>query len=186
MMLFLQLFKQHHYDYDHISYTDFAPSSKCSACKCQDCKAKHDGVINTINALTASVKELTSKRGFILSKRISYPYTPLEIKMDVTIEATAKHYNITVNNPSTSSKEKEKWSLNYNLFATSYVEYLSDGLQVPNDGLDAGLLRKIYDALLWKYGKVKAQKAYASDIKDPRRPNSDSIAPDKEQLVHIE
>ncbi|PHU17511.1 hypothetical protein BC332_13206 [Capsicum chinense] len=28
------------------------------------------------------------------------------------------------------------------------AEYLSDGLQVPNDGLDAGLLRKIYTALL--------------------------------------
>ncbi|KAF3622573.1 hypothetical protein FXO37_32287 [Capsicum annuum] len=70
-----------HYDYDHIGYTDFAPSSKCSACKCQDCKVKHDGEINTINALTASVKEFTSKRGFILSKRISYPYTPLEIKV---------------------------------------------------------------------------------------------------------
>ncbi|KAF3618121.1 hypothetical protein FXO38_33599 [Capsicum annuum] len=37
-------------------------------------------VINAINALTASVKELTSKRGVIPSKRISYPYTPLDIK----------------------------------------------------------------------------------------------------------
>ncbi|PHU22791.1 hypothetical protein BC332_07898 [Capsicum chinense] len=42
--------------------------------------AKHDGVINAINALTASVKEMTSKRGIIPSKRISYPDTPLEIK----------------------------------------------------------------------------------------------------------
>ena len=41
---------------------------------------KHDGVINAINALTASVKEMTSKRGVFLSKRISYPDTPLEIK----------------------------------------------------------------------------------------------------------
>ncbi|PHT83713.1 hypothetical protein T459_12156 [Capsicum annuum] len=69
-----------HYDYDHISCTDFTPFSECSACKCQDCKAKHDGVINAINALTAFVKEMTSKRSVILSKRISYPYTPPEIK----------------------------------------------------------------------------------------------------------
>ncbi|PHT43195.1 hypothetical protein CQW23_17220 [Capsicum baccatum] len=54
--------------------------SECFSCKCQDCKAKHDGVINAINALTASVKEMTSKRGVIPSKRISYPDTPLEIK----------------------------------------------------------------------------------------------------------
>ncbi|KAM3267172.1 hypothetical protein P3S67_032636 [Capsicum chacoense] len=70
-----------HYDYDHTGYTNFATSSKCSACKCQDCKVKHDGVINAINALTTFVKEMTSKRSVIPSKRISYPYTPLEIKV---------------------------------------------------------------------------------------------------------
>ncbi|PHT56771.1 hypothetical protein CQW23_05257 [Capsicum baccatum] len=73
-----------HYDYDHNGCTDFSSdflaSSECSSCKCQDCKAKNDGVINAINALTASVKEMTSKRGVIPSKRISYPDTPLEIK----------------------------------------------------------------------------------------------------------
>ncbi|KAF3614325.1 putative protein EIN4-like [Capsicum annuum] len=69
------------YDYDHTSYTDFSTSSECSTCKCQDCKAKHDGVINVINTLTAFVKEMTSNRGIIPSKRISYPYNPLEIKV---------------------------------------------------------------------------------------------------------
>ncbi|PHU28812.1 hypothetical protein BC332_00905 [Capsicum chinense] len=73
-----------HYDYDHTGCTDFsldfATSSECSACKYQDCKAKHNIVINAINALTASVKEMVSNRGVIPSKRISYLYTPLEIK----------------------------------------------------------------------------------------------------------
>ncbi|PHT62765.1 hypothetical protein T459_33387 [Capsicum annuum] len=73
-----------YYNYDHTSCTDFSPdfatSSECSACKYQECKAKHDGVINAINALAASVKKMASKRGVIPSKRISYPYTPLEIK----------------------------------------------------------------------------------------------------------
>ncbi|PHU22847.1 hypothetical protein BC332_07954 [Capsicum chinense] len=119
-----------------------------------NCKEKHDGVINAINALTASVKKITSKRSVIPSKRISYPYTPLEIKaakrrrkdtskalssiekskiatplsfscidiqcarftedqhkpkkMDITIEAITEEHNITVYNPSTSSKEEEK------------------------------------------------------------------------------
>ncbi|PHU25444.1 hypothetical protein BC332_03776 [Capsicum chinense] len=76
----LTVFKTNHYEYDHTSYTDFASPSECSACKCQDCKAKHDVVINAINALTASVKELTSKRGLILSKRILFPSAPLEIR----------------------------------------------------------------------------------------------------------
>ncbi|KAF3671395.1 putative protein EIN4-like [Capsicum annuum] len=58
-------------------------------------------------------------------------------------------------------------SLNCDPFVAAYAEYLSDGLQVPNDGLDARLLRKRYVALLWKYGEIKAQKPYASDIKDP-------------------
>ncbi|PHT81886.1 hypothetical protein T459_14901 [Capsicum annuum] len=251
-----------HYDYDHTSYTYFATSSKCSACKCQDCKMKHDGVINTINALTTFVKEMTYKRGVIPSKRISYPYTPLEIKVakrrrkgisrvDVIIEAIAEEHNITVDNPSTASKEKRKngacqrrsrpsseilkltkilptfldmsdfldqkvrtnWSmieayrdkmgnpfdvqyvegitqqtigsLDCSLFVAAYVECLSDGLQVPNDGLDVELLRKIYATLLCKYGEVKAQKSYTRDIKDPRRPKPNFVAPDEEQLVHM-
>ncbi|KAF3662539.1 hypothetical protein FXO38_11112 [Capsicum annuum] len=96
-----------HYDYDHTGYTDFVTSNECSACKCQDYKEKHDEVINAINALTASVKKMTSKRGVIPSKRISYPYTLVEVKVDLTVEATAKDYNITVNNPSTASKEEK-------------------------------------------------------------------------------
>ncbi|KAF3652644.1 putative magnesium transporter MRS2-I-like isoform X1 [Capsicum annuum] len=43
-------------------------------------EAKHDVVINAINALTASVKELISKRSLILSKRILFPSAPLEIR----------------------------------------------------------------------------------------------------------
>ncbi|PHU04690.1 hypothetical protein BC332_25512 [Capsicum chinense] len=97
-----------HYDYDHTGYTDFATSSKWSTCKCQDCKAKHDGAINAINTLTAFVKKMISKRGVIPSKRISYPYTPLEIKVDVRVETTAEQYNITVDNPSTAFMEEEK------------------------------------------------------------------------------
>ncbi|PHT55290.1 hypothetical protein CQW23_03776 [Capsicum baccatum] len=65
-------------------------------------------------------------------------------------------------------------------------KYLSDGLQVPNDGIDAGLLRKRYAALLWKYGKAKAQKPYTTDVKDPGRPKPNSIAPDEEKFVHID
>ncbi|PHT36676.1 hypothetical protein CQW23_24376 [Capsicum baccatum] len=400
--------KTSHYDYNHngsINFSpDFAASSECSSCKCQDCKAKHDGVINAINALTASVKEKTSKRGVIPSKRISYPDTPLEIKAakrrrkdtsktssiikkskitkslslsctDIQCErateeqyelkkvdatATVKEHNITVDNPSTASKDKEKvvpvslrerknylfegfnisdeakktntvdqrlfrmdcrcavkascrqqpkvsrneecliniikgfsipaglpwhlvdevyipincgdefhWvlavfvlkerrirvydsisrrrhsdpsyeiqklakilptyldmsifldqkvrtdcsmieayrdkmtnlfdvqyvdgiaqqtigSLDCGLFVAAYTKYLSDGLQVPNNGLDAELLRKRYASLLWKYGEAKAQKSYATDIKDPRRSKLNSVAPDEEQLVHID
>ncbi|KAF3622447.1 hypothetical protein FXO37_32336 [Capsicum annuum] len=76
----LTVFKENHYEFDHIGYTDFPSPSECSACKCQDCRAKHDVVINAINALTASVKELTSKRGIIPSKRILFLSTPLEIR----------------------------------------------------------------------------------------------------------
>ncbi|PHU17398.1 hypothetical protein BC332_13093 [Capsicum chinense] len=289
-----------HYDYDQTGCTNFSTSNECSAYKCQECKAKHDGVINASNALTASVKEMTFKRGVIPSKRTSYPYTLLEIKaakrrrkdiskVDVTAKSTAEAYNITVYNPSTASKIEEKvepissgerknypferfnildkapkkltqlindyskwiadgllkhhadsipaglpWHLvdemyilincgdefhwvwavvdlkercirvydsmsrtrrsgtsaeiqrNCNLYVVAYAEYLSNRLQVPNNGFDTGLLRKRYTALLWKYGEAKGQKPYASDTKDLRRPNPNSIIPDEEQLVHID
>ncbi|PHU12841.1 hypothetical protein BC332_19771 [Capsicum chinense] len=77
-------------------------------------------------------------------------------------------------------------SLDCGPFIAAYTEYLSDGLQVPNDGLDAGLLRKRYAALLWKYVEAKAQKPYATDIKDLRRSKPNSMALDEEQLVHID
>ncbi|PHT39634.1 hypothetical protein CQW23_18488 [Capsicum baccatum] len=47
-------------------------------------------------------------------------------------------------------------SMDCSLFVAIYAEYLSDGLQVPNDGLDVGLLCKRYAALLWKYEEAKA------------------------------
>ncbi|PHT54272.1 hypothetical protein CQW23_08734 [Capsicum baccatum] len=76
--------------------------------------------------------------------------------------------------------------LNCGLFVPAYAKYLSDGLQVPNDGLDVGLLRKRYASLLCKYEEAKAQKSYTSDIKDPRRPKPNFVAPDEEQPVYIE
>ncbi|PHU19725.1 hypothetical protein BC332_10876 [Capsicum chinense] len=181
-----------HYDYNHIGCTNFATSSECSACKCQDCKAKHDGVINVIKALTASVKEMTSKRD-VQCVRATGEQHELK-KVDVTIEAIAENHNIIVYNPSAAFKEEEKLDpvnlreqKNYPFegfnisdeapkkltqnrapFVAAYAEYLSDGLQVPKDGLDVGLLCKRYAALLWKYGEVKAQKPYTSDTKDPR------------------
>ncbi|PHU26649.1 hypothetical protein BC332_04981 [Capsicum chinense] len=146
--------------------------------------------------------------------------------VDVTVKTTAKEHNITVDNPSTASKDEEKvepislgvrknfsfegfnisdeapkkltqlindyseWIADGLLkhhagwdcgpFVAAYAEYLSDGLQVPNDELDVGLLCKIYATLLWKYGEAKAQKLYAIDIKDPRRPKPNSVAPNKE------
>ncbi|PHU24581.1 hypothetical protein BC332_09688 [Capsicum chinense] len=88
----LIVFKSNHYHYDHTGYTDFASPSKCSACKCQDCRAKHDIVINAINALTASVNELTSKRGLIPSKRILFPSAPLEIRAKRRRRMIFRHY----------------------------------------------------------------------------------------------
>ncbi|PHT48248.1 hypothetical protein CQW23_12456 [Capsicum baccatum] len=45
--------------------------------------------------------------------------------------------------------------LDCSLFLAAYAEYLSNGLQVPNDGLDAGLLCKRYVTL---YENTKKQK----------------------------
>ncbi|KAF3649151.1 putative glycerol-3-phosphate 2-O-acyltransferase 6-like [Capsicum annuum] len=65
-------------------------------------------------------------------------------------------------------KKRQRQVENCGSFVAAYAEYLNNGLQVPNDGIDNGLLCKIYAALLWKYGEAKAQKPYARDIKDPR------------------
>ncbi|PHT54708.1 hypothetical protein CQW23_03194 [Capsicum baccatum] len=185
---------------------------------------------------------MTSKRGVISSKRISYPDTPLEIKeakrrrkdtskassiikkikitmplslscadvqcarateeqhelKKVDVTTTAEEHNITVDNPSTVSKEEERvepndcrWAVKASCrdcgaFVATYAEDLSNGLKVPNDGLNAGSLRKRYATYLWKYGHAKAQKPYTTDVTDLGRPKPNSVAPDEEQLVHID
>ncbi|PHU07876.1 hypothetical protein BC332_24365 [Capsicum chinense] len=52
----ITIFKANYYECDHTGYTDFASPIKCSACKYQDCRAKHDVVINDIDALTTFFK----------------------------------------------------------------------------------------------------------------------------------
>ncbi|PHU00569.1 hypothetical protein BC332_30356 [Capsicum chinense] len=71
-------------------------------------------------------------------------------KEAVDVIATAKEHNITVDNPSTTSKDEEKVEpvRTCDSFVAAYAEYFSNGLQVPNDGLDVGLLCKRYVALL--------------------------------------
>ncbi|KAF3671419.1 hypothetical protein FXO38_06588 [Capsicum annuum] len=116
---------------------------------------------------------------------------------------TTEQYNITVDNLSTAYMEEEEMEpdkmgnsfdieyvegisqqpigrLNYGLFVAAYAKYLRDELQVPNDGLDAGLFLKIYANLLSKYKEAKVQKSYASDIKDPQQPEPNFIALDEE------
>ncbi|PHU07795.1 hypothetical protein BC332_24284 [Capsicum chinense] len=151
------------------------------------------------------------------------------------IQSTTEKHNITVDNPSTASKEEEKvdpvsseelknypfegfnisdeapkkltkliidyseWIVDgllkhhagyglsnlykykdCDLFVAAYAKYLSDELQVPNNRLEDRLLHKRYANLVCKYGETKAQKSYTSDIKDPRRPKLNFIAPDEE------
>ncbi|PHU03393.1 hypothetical protein BC332_28644 [Capsicum chinense] len=126
-----------------------------------------------VGANDALLTEMTSKRGVILSKRISYPYTLLQIKVAKrrrkdTSKASSSIEKSKIAMPLSLSCTDVQCERNCGSFVAAYAEYLNDGLQVPNDGLDNGLLCKIYAALLWKYGEVKAQKPYARDIKDPR------------------
>ncbi|PHT55376.1 hypothetical protein CQW23_03862 [Capsicum baccatum] len=86
-----------------------------SACKYQNCKEKLDGVINAINTLTVSIKEMSSKRGVFPSKRISYPYTPLEIKV-------AKRRRKDISKASSSiEKSKIATPLSLSFTATQYT-----------------------------------------------------------------
>ncbi|PHT40480.1 hypothetical protein CQW23_19334 [Capsicum baccatum] len=127
--------RTNHYDYNHTGYTDFAPSSECSVCKCQDCKAKHDRVCTDWSTIEAYQDKMGN---------------PFDVEY---VEGIA---------------QQSIGSLNCGIFVATSIEYLSDELQVPNDELDAGLHRKKYSTLLWIYGEAKAQKPYASNIKDPR------------------
>ncbi|KAK4721770.1 hypothetical protein R3W88_012003 [Solanum pinnatisectum] len=48
-----------------------------------------------------------------------------------------------------------------------YADFLSDGLQIPSDGIISQSLRLRYASLLWNYGILKARSGYVSNNEDP-------------------
>ncbi|KAG5595864.1 hypothetical protein H5410_037096 [Solanum commersonii] len=56
------------------------------------------------------------------------------------------------------------------VFVAAYVEFFSDGLQIPYDKIISQSLRLKYASLLWNYGILKARSGYVSSNEDPQRP----------------
>ncbi|PHU13985.1 hypothetical protein BC332_15190 [Capsicum chinense] len=117
-----------HYDYDLTGYidfyVDFAISSECSACKCQDCKRiSYPYTPLEINAAKRRRKDTSKASSSIAKSKIAIPLslscTDIQYKrttgvqhepnkVHVIVEATAEEHNIIIDNPSTTSKEEEK------------------------------------------------------------------------------
>ncbi|PHT36142.1 hypothetical protein CQW23_23842 [Capsicum baccatum] len=75
--------------------------------------------------------------------------------------------------------QQSSGSLDCSLYVATYAEYLSDGLQVPNDKINVELLRKRYATLLGNYEDVKAEKRHVSDDEDSQQPKLNFIAPNE-------
>ncbi|KAG5619618.1 hypothetical protein H5410_004836 [Solanum commersonii] len=69
------------------------------------------------------------------------------------------------------------------LFIAAYAEFLSDGLQVPSDGISFETLRVRYALLLWNYGILKARSGYVSNNEDPQRPRPKKVKFDENVMV---
>ncbi|KAH0655211.1 hypothetical protein KY285_030093 [Solanum tuberosum] len=61
-------------------------------------------------------------------------------------------------------------SLDCGVFVAAYAEFLSDGRQIPSDGIISQSLRLRYASLLWNYGILKARSGYVSNNEEPQRP----------------
>ncbi|KAH0706543.1 hypothetical protein KY285_011072 [Solanum tuberosum] len=61
-------------------------------------------------------------------------------------------------------------SLDCGIFVAAYAEFLSDGLQIPSDGIISQSLRLRYASHLWNYGILNARSGYVSNNEDPQRP----------------
>ncbi|PHU19680.1 hypothetical protein BC332_10831 [Capsicum chinense] len=120
--------------------------------------------ITVDNPSTASMEEEKVKP-VSLGERKNYPFKGFNIldKAPKTLTKLINDYSEWIGD----GFLKHHAGKDSGLFVAAYAEYLSDGLQVPNDELDFKLLRKIYAALLWKYEEAKAQKSYTNDLKDP-------------------
>ncbi|KAG5581026.1 hypothetical protein H5410_051653 [Solanum commersonii] len=60
------------------------------------------------------------------------------------------------------------------VFVAAYAEFLSDGLQIPSDGIISQSLCLRYASLLWNYGILKARSGYV---------NTNIMAPVKRKIV---
>ncbi|PHU01124.1 hypothetical protein BC332_30911 [Capsicum chinense] len=73
------------------------------------------------------------------------------------------------------------------VFVVEYVEYLSEGMDVPLVDFEAEYHRMRYATLLWNYGLQKVKKGYASDNDDPPRSKTKNVSlPDETGIVNIE
>ncbi|XP_055807056.1 uncharacterized protein LOC129875859 [Solanum dulcamara] len=76
-------------------------------------------------------------------------------------------------------------SLDCGVFLAICAEYLSDGVSIPNTGLNAKFFHSRYVALLWRYGCQKAMNGYVSDNDDPKKPRRD-ISPSQGELIDVQ
>ncbi|XP_055811771.1 uncharacterized protein LOC129881670 [Solanum dulcamara] len=76
-------------------------------------------------------------------------------------------------------------SLDCGVFLAIFAEYLSDGISIPNTGLNVEFFRSRYATLLWRYGCQKAMDGYVSDNDDPKKPRRD-ISPSQGELIDVQ
>ncbi|KAH0746329.1 hypothetical protein KY285_007986 [Solanum tuberosum] len=74
-------------------------------------------------------------------------------------------------------------SLDCGVFLVAYTEFLSDGLQIPSDGIISQSLHLRYASLLWNYGILKARSGYVSNNEDSQRPRPKKAKFDENVVV---
>ncbi|KAG5609546.1 hypothetical protein H5410_020827 [Solanum commersonii] len=66
-------------------------------------------------------------------------------------------------------EQKDRTNCDCGVFVAAYAEFLSDGLQIPSDGIISQSLCLRYASLLWNYEILKARSGYVSNNEDPQR-----------------
>ncbi|KAG5621017.1 hypothetical protein H5410_006235 [Solanum commersonii] len=66
-------------------------------------------------------------------------------------------------------EQKDRTNCDCGVFVAAYAKFLSDGLQIPFDGIISQSLRLKYASLLWNYGILKARSGYVSNNEDSQR-----------------
>ncbi|KAG5631272.1 hypothetical protein H5410_002989 [Solanum commersonii] len=75
------------------------------------------------------------------------------------------------------------WVLAVVVLKERCIKFLSDGLQVPSDGISFETLCMRYASLLWNYGILKARSDYVSNNEDPQRPRPKKVKFDENVVV---
>ncbi|PHU20021.1 hypothetical protein BC332_11172 [Capsicum chinense] len=190
------------------AYVNYYDADACNELATQDASTKTDEVVDMKTTLINTIKGFSPRAGqpWHLVDEVFVPINCDGAFHWILAVIALKDRCIRVYNSMASSRKKTQTSeieklavmiptylqysnsfskRDYGVFVAVYVEYLSEGLDIPSSEIDAHYHFLRYASLLCKYGSVKADNGYFSENDDPPRPRMKFTPKETDRVLRI-